>query len=285
MRGTNPSLTQTLHQRPRGRHRRLVRARTRWALVGRSVSYTLLPSELVSQVIVRKSSHGRPGRRRRRRHGRHHHAQAAALPQAVHRSKAPSAACMPTCRTRPTRSSTRSSTGRTTPATFGVLLQGFSEKRHLRRDGQEMLGYDTISPAQRARGRAPRPRRRRLSHADRLGALRAGARAHGRPDRHPVPAERRRSSSTCTSSCRTWRPPTTTATRCSGARTSSRRRQPPPTRATGAQQHAGARPTSQPARPGTNASTRSYDQISRPDAVSETELPHLDAKWQAQRQR
>src|SRR5207244_2904971 len=27
---------------------------------------------------------------------------------------------------------------------FGVLLQGFYEKRHLRRDGVELLGYDTI---------------------------------------------------------------------------------------------------------------------------------------------
>jgi len=30
--------------------------------------------------------------------------------------------------------------------TMGVMLQGFSEKRHLRRDGQEILGYAQISP-------------------------------------------------------------------------------------------------------------------------------------------
>ncbi len=30
--------------------------------------------------------------------------------------------------------------------TVGVLVQGFSEKRHLRRDGQEILGYGTIAP-------------------------------------------------------------------------------------------------------------------------------------------
>src|SRR3954468_13587294 len=30
--------------------------------------------------------------------------------------------------------------------TMGVLVQGFSEQRHLRRDGQETLGYSTISP-------------------------------------------------------------------------------------------------------------------------------------------
>src|SRR5262249_19787025 len=31
-------------------------------------------------------------------------------------------------------------------STVGVMIQGFSEKRHLRRDGQEILGYDTIKP-------------------------------------------------------------------------------------------------------------------------------------------
>src|SRR5438874_1418130 len=30
--------------------------------------------------------------------------------------------------------------------TMGVLVQGFYEKRHLRRDGQEILGYGTIAP-------------------------------------------------------------------------------------------------------------------------------------------
>jgi iron complex outermembrane receptor protein len=30
--------------------------------------------------------------------------------------------------------------------TFGVMLQGFYEKRHLRRDGQETLGYGTVAP-------------------------------------------------------------------------------------------------------------------------------------------
>lgn len=32
--------------------------------------------------------------------------------------------------------------------TFGVMVQGFSEKRHLRRDGQEIFGYNYISVAQ-----------------------------------------------------------------------------------------------------------------------------------------
>src|SRR5271167_2413895 len=55
MRGTNPSLTQTLingHNVAAGDW--FVLDQT--AQVGRSVSYTLLPSEIVSQVVVQKSS-------------------------------------------------------------------------------------------------------------------------------------------------------------------------------------------------------------------------------------
>ena len=55
MRGTNPSLTQTLingHNVAAGDWFVLNQTST----VGRSVSYTLLPSELVSQVVVHKSS-------------------------------------------------------------------------------------------------------------------------------------------------------------------------------------------------------------------------------------
>ena len=55
MRGTNPSLTQTLingHNVAAGDWFVLNQTNT----VGRSVSYTLLPSELVSQVVVHKSS-------------------------------------------------------------------------------------------------------------------------------------------------------------------------------------------------------------------------------------
>ena len=55
MRGTNPSLTQTLingHNVAAGDWFVLDQTGT----VGRSVSYTLLPSELVSQVVVEKSS-------------------------------------------------------------------------------------------------------------------------------------------------------------------------------------------------------------------------------------
>src|SRR5277367_6251727 len=55
MRGTNPSLTQTLvdgHNVAAGDWFVLDQVQT----VGRSVSYTLLPSEIVSKVVVQKSS-------------------------------------------------------------------------------------------------------------------------------------------------------------------------------------------------------------------------------------
>ncbi len=55
MRGTNPSLTQTLlngHNVASGDWFVLNQVQQ----VGRSVSYTLLPSELVDQVVVHKSS-------------------------------------------------------------------------------------------------------------------------------------------------------------------------------------------------------------------------------------
>src|SRR5258708_8355688 len=55
MRGTNPSLTQTLingHGVAAGDWFVLDQVQT----VGRSVSYTLLPSEIVSKVVVEKSS-------------------------------------------------------------------------------------------------------------------------------------------------------------------------------------------------------------------------------------
>src|SRR5580693_5213949 len=55
MRGTNPSLTQTLidgHNVAAGDWFVLDQTGT----VGRSVSYTLLPSEMVSQIVVQKSS-------------------------------------------------------------------------------------------------------------------------------------------------------------------------------------------------------------------------------------
>jgi len=144
LRGTNPSLTQTLvngHSVASGDWFVLDQAGT----VGRSVSYTLLPSELVSRVVVHKSS------------------EASIVEGGV-------AGSVDIITRKPLdfrKSNTLEASvggayadlpGTTDPQfsalgnwvnddhTFGILLQVFSETRHLRRDGQEILGYGTIDP-------------------------------------------------------------------------------------------------------------------------------------------
>jgi iron complex outermembrane recepter protein len=145
MRGTNPSLTQTLingHPVASGDWFVLDQV----GLVGRSVSFSLLPSEIVSQVIVRKS----------------------ATADLVEGGVAGAVDII----TRkplqfPKQVTAEASVGgvyadlpkKTDPQvnglvnwkndanTMGVLIQGFYEERHLRRDGQEILGYGTIDPA------------------------------------------------------------------------------------------------------------------------------------------
>ena len=142
LRGTGPSLTQTLlngHNVSSGDWFVLNQVTT----VGRSVSYTLLPSELVSKVVVHKSS------------------EAALVEGGVAGSvdiitrrpldfKKPFTfegtagavyADLPS-KTDPQVSALVN--WRNDESNFGVLLQGFYEKRHLRRDGVELLGYDTI---------------------------------------------------------------------------------------------------------------------------------------------
>jgi iron complex outermembrane receptor protein len=143
MRGTNPSLTQTLfngHNIASGDWFVLNQTGT----VGRSVSYTLLPSELVSQVVVHKTS------------------QAKLVEGGV-------AGSVDIITRKPldfTESLTAEASvgavlsdlpGKTEPQfsgllnwkndadTFGILVQAFSETRSLRRDGQELLGYEQIA--------------------------------------------------------------------------------------------------------------------------------------------
>jgi iron complex outermembrane receptor protein len=144
LRGTNPSLTQTLvngHAIASGDWFVLDQV----GLVGRSVSFSLLPSELVSQVIVRKS------------------ATADLVEGGV-------AGAVDIITRKPLQFSKQvtleGSAGvvyadlpkKTDPqfsglinwkndaGTLGVMIQGFSEQRHLRRDGQEILGYAQIAP-------------------------------------------------------------------------------------------------------------------------------------------
>jgi iron complex outermembrane receptor protein len=144
LRGTNPSLTQTLingHMVSSGDWFVLDQVQ----LVGRSVSFSMLPSELVSQVIVRKS-------------------QTADMVEGGVAGAVDIITRKPLQFSKPVSVSASVGSvyadlpGKWDPQasglvnwkndanTFGIMLQGFYEKRHLRRDGQEILGYGTISP-------------------------------------------------------------------------------------------------------------------------------------------
>jgi iron complex outermembrane receptor protein len=142
MRGTNPSLTQTLingHAVASGDWFVLDQTGT----VGRSVSYTLLPSELVSKVVVNKSS------------------EASLVEGGVAGSidiitRKPLDFKKPSTIEASAGAVYADLPGNTDPQfsalgnwindahNLGVLVQAFSETRHLRRDGQELLGYEAI---------------------------------------------------------------------------------------------------------------------------------------------
>src|SRR3954471_11582763 len=143
MRGTNPSLTQTLvngHGIAAGDWFVLNQVQQ----VGRSVSYTLLPSELVSKVIFKKSwkaslvEGGVAGSvdiitRKPLDFDKPLTVQASV--GAVYAEK-------------PDKTDGQYSllgNWKNDAGTFGVLAQGFLEKRHLRRDGVEVLGYEKIA--------------------------------------------------------------------------------------------------------------------------------------------
>ncbi len=144
MRGTNPSLTQTLingHSVASGDWFVLDQV----GLVGRSVSFSLLPSELVGQVIVRKSATadlvegGVAGAvdiltRKPLQFSK---------PFTIEGSLQAVYAELPE-ETDPQVSVLMN--WKNNAGTMGVMLQAFKEKRHLRRDGQEILGYAQISP-------------------------------------------------------------------------------------------------------------------------------------------
>jgi iron complex outermembrane receptor protein len=144
MRGTNPSLTQTLingHGVAAGDWFVLNQV----TQVGRSVSYTLLPSELVSKVVVHKSSNaslvegGVAGSidiitRKPLDFSKPFTLEASA--GAVY-ARLPSKT-----------DGQYSALGnyKNDANNFGVMLQLFSETRHLRRDGVEILGYEQFAP-------------------------------------------------------------------------------------------------------------------------------------------
>jgi iron complex outermembrane recepter protein len=144
MRGTNPSLTQTLingHYVSSGDWFVLDQTGT----VGRSVSYTLLPSEIVSQVRVEKSS------------------SASLVEGGVAGSidiitrkpldfakpftvQASAGAVYATLPSKTDGQYSALGAWKNDANNFGVMVQLFSETRHLRRDGSEILGYETIAP-------------------------------------------------------------------------------------------------------------------------------------------
>src|SRR6185436_1696845 len=144
LRGTNPSLTQTLingHAVASGDWFVLDQV----GLVGRSVSFSMLLSELVSQVIVRKTATadlvegGIPGAidiitRRPLQFAKPVTVEAAvgAVYSDLPKSWEPQFNAL--------------FNWKNDVNTMGVMVQGFYEKRSLRRDGQEILGYGTISP-------------------------------------------------------------------------------------------------------------------------------------------
>ena len=143
MRGTSPSLTQTLingHNVASGDWFVLNQSGT----VGRSVSYTLLPSELVGSVVVHKSS------------------QASDVeggvvgsidiltrkPLDFKKALTFEASLGAVYASQPKKTDPQASgliNWKNDANTVGVLLQAFSETRHLRRDGQELLGYEQFA--------------------------------------------------------------------------------------------------------------------------------------------
>ncbi|MBP7308987.1 MAG: TonB-dependent receptor [Polaromonas sp.] len=157
MRGTSPSLTQTTingHGVASGDWFVLNQTGT----VGRSVSYSLLPSEVVSKVIVRKSSEASLVE-----------GGAVGTVDIITRSPLEFTKEFTTelslgavYADLPDQTSPQASglfNWKNEASSFGVMVQAFYEQRNLRRDGQELLGYDTIKATDAAG----------IAHADLIG--------------------------------------------------------------------------------------------------------------------
>jgi iron complex outermembrane receptor protein len=144
MRGTNPSLTQTLingHGVASGDWFALDQTTT----VGRSVSYTLLPSEIVSKIVVQKSSSAElveGGVAGSVNIVTRKPLEDFSKPFTLEASAGAVYADLPS-KTDPQFSALGA--WKNEANNFGVMLQLFYEKRDLRRDGIEVLGYDTIA--------------------------------------------------------------------------------------------------------------------------------------------
>ena len=146
LRGTNPSMTQTLvNGHTVGTGDWFVLSQT--STVGRSVSYSLLPSEIVSEVVVHKSSEARL-----------QEGGATGTVDIITRKPLEFAKQMTgeasvggvyadlPGNTKPQFSGLFN--WKNDDGTLGVMLQGFYEKRSLQRNGQELIGgYNQIKAA------------------------------------------------------------------------------------------------------------------------------------------
>jgi iron complex outermembrane recepter protein len=150
MRGTNPSLTQTLlngHNIASGDWFVLNETGT----VGRSVSFTLLPSEIVSQLRIDKSSSASLVE-----------GGVAGTVDIITRKpldfannftvQASAGAVYATLPDKTDGQYSALGAWKNNANNFGVMVQLFSETRHLRRDGSEILGYETIGANPNAAG-------------------------------------------------------------------------------------------------------------------------------------
>ena len=143
MRGTSASYTQTLvngHNIASGDWFVLNQTGT----VGRSVSYSLLPTEMVEKVVVQKSYEARlvegglTGSVNIITHGPLNFKDGLSF----HGNVGLVYADLPG-KTDPQLSALAN--WKNDDATFGIMVQAFGHKRHLRRDGQEILGYNVIA--------------------------------------------------------------------------------------------------------------------------------------------
>ncbi|MFT3763647.1 MAG: TonB-dependent receptor [Pseudoxanthomonas sp.] len=143
LRGTNPSLTQTLiNGHTIGSGDWFVMSQ--YATVGRSVSYSLFPSEIVSQVVVNKSSEAKL-------------VEGGSAGSVNIITRKPLEFDKPITAAGSVGAVYADLPGKTDPqldllvnfrneaGTLGLLVQGFSEERHLRRDGQENLSWFQIA--------------------------------------------------------------------------------------------------------------------------------------------
>ena len=146
IRGTAPSLTQTLvnGHSVGSADWFIANQGVNGGASGRSVSYDLLPAEIVGKVTVYKTSQADL-------------IEGGATGSVDIETRSPLSLAKPLTLDGSITAAYSTSTRKTDPQvsglvgwkndakTFGVILQAFSERRHDRRDGQEFLGYNTVS--------------------------------------------------------------------------------------------------------------------------------------------